>query len=83
MFSPESHMDNMMFGASAKPQNPFHGIRRMAKKGMGFPKLGMAQQGSPDIANNAPMMAPQPGQQAGTLFGSFGKQAKPFKAPKF
>jgi hypothetical protein len=85
MFSPESNMGNSFSAQSAKPENPFHGIRRMARKGMGFPKLGLAAQGSPDIANAGPTMAggPQPGQQAGTLFGSFGNQNKGFKAPRF
>ena len=85
MFSPESHAGNL-FGAPQQmpqgpkpfqPKNPFHGIRRSARKGMGFPKLGLAEQGSPDIAG-----IPEPGQQAGTLFGSFGNQNKGMK-PRF
>lgn len=86
MFSPESHSGNM-FGAQAtqpqgakpyQPQNPFHGIRRSARKAMNFPKLGLAEQGLPDLSSGA---SAQPGAQAGTLYGSFGNQSKGM--PKF
>ena len=86
MFSPESHLDSK-FGASfqmpqgpkmAEPQNPFHGIRRSARKAMGFPKIGLAEQGA-----LSDFSSPRPGAQAGTLVNSFGGQNKAFGRAKF